>query len=69
MAAKKDWDELSEPVKMSRILGRVQYARKREEIAALLASIPEDTRDLTQRICGDPLPGRSALHRKQTGAE
>jgi hypothetical protein len=26
-----------------------------------MAAIPDDTRDLTARICGDPLPGRSAL--------
>lgn len=29
--------------------------------AARLAEIPTDTRNLTQRICGDPLPGRDAL--------
>lgn len=28
-----------------------------------MAAIPADTRDLTARICGDPLPGRSALDR------
>jgi hypothetical protein len=33
----------------------------RAELAKLLRSIPLDTRDLTARICGDPLPGRSAL--------
>jgi len=27
----------------------------------MLASIPDDTRTLTGRIMGDPLPGRSAL--------
>lgn len=26
---------------------------------------PEDTRTLTARLCGDPLPGRSALDRRQ----
>ena len=31
--------------------------------AARLAEIPLDTRNLTQRICGDPLPGRDALSR------
>jgi hypothetical protein len=35
----------------------------KEEYEALIASIPEDTRDLTARLCGDPLPGRSALDR------
>lgn len=30
-------------------------------VAARLAEIPPDTRTLTQRMFGDPLPGRSAL--------
>lgn len=39
--------------------------------AARLAEIPADTRSLTQRICGDPLPGRDALSRasKATGTQ
>lgn len=35
-----------------------------ETIAARLAEIPADTRNLTARIFGDPLPGRSALDRQ-----
>jgi len=35
-----------------------------DEIASRLALIPEDTRSLTGRICGDPLPPRSALGRR-----
>lgn len=39
----------------------------------LMAQIPHDTRQLTGRICGDPLPGRSALDqlrmKQQTEAE
>jgi hypothetical protein len=31
-----------------------------------MASFPEDTRTLTGRLAGDPLPGRSALDRRQT---
>lgn len=36
----------------------------------MLLAIPADTRDLTQRLFGDPLPGRSALDqaRKQLAA-
>jgi hypothetical protein len=30
-----------------------------------LADMPDDTRGLTERVCGDPLPGRSALDRRQ----
>jgi hypothetical protein len=29
-----------------------------------LQPVPNDTRNLTQRICGDPLPERSALYRR-----
>ena len=28
-----------------------------------MAAFPADTRNLTARVCGDPLPGRSALDR------
>src|SRR5215207_5277888 len=31
------------------------------DAARLMALIPDDTRSLTSRVCGDPLPGRSAL--------
>lgn len=31
-----------------------------------MAEIPDDTRDLTARTFGDPLPGRSALDRKHS---
>jgi hypothetical protein len=31
------------------------------DLAARLAEIPPDTRSLTARICGDPIPGRRAL--------
>lgn len=37
------------------------------EVARLLAAIPPDTRDLTARVMGDPLPTRSALYRKMHG--
>ena len=35
-----------------------------EDVAARLAEIPPDTRDLTAQVFGDPLPGRSALDRR-----
>jgi hypothetical protein len=41
---------------------------KRHEYEARYHEIPEDTRDLTGRILGDPLPGRSALARKRSGS-
>jgi hypothetical protein len=33
------------------------------DVAARLAEIPPDTRSLTARVFGDPLPGRSAFDR------
>lgn len=36
----------------------------RDDIAARLAEIPEDTRTITGRLFGDPLPGRRALDAK-----
>jgi hypothetical protein len=36
--------------------------------AARLAEVPRDTRDLTARLCGDPLPGRDALSKARSGA-
>ena len=42
--------------------GRISDA----EYAARLVEIPPDTRDLTGVLCGDPLPGRSALARRGT---
>lgn len=35
--------------------------RLSDDAAARLAEIPNDTRDITGRAFGDPLPGRSAL--------
>lgn len=37
--------------------------------AARLAEIPRDTRSLTARIFGDPLPGRSAFDRRRVVKE
>lgn len=36
----------------------------KEDVAARLAEIPPDTRSLTAKIFGDPIPERSALYRK-----
>lgn len=35
----------------------------KDDAEALKAKVPADTRELTERICGDPLPGRSVLDR------
>jgi hypothetical protein len=35
------------------------------ELRAAVLAIPRDTRDITGQVCGDPLPERSALARKQ----
>lgn len=34
------------------------------ELRRLQAQIPEDTRDLTAFLCGDPLPGRRAIDQR-----
>lgn len=49
-------------------LPRADYASTRADAAARMAEIPADTRTLTARMFGDPLPGRSALARKQVEA-
>lgn len=36
------------------------------EVLRMLAAIPPDTRDLTGKLLGDPLPARSALNRKMS---
>jgi hypothetical protein len=46
---------------------RVEHNPTPAEFARLLASIPRDTRGLTARILGDPIPERSALYRKMGG--
>jgi hypothetical protein len=38
---------------------------KKHEYEARQREIPDDTRGLTEQICGDPLPGRSALARRK----
>lgn len=37
---------------------------KWHEAMERLCEVPDDTRSLTARICGDPLPGRSVLDRR-----
>lgn len=39
-----------------------------QDVAKRLAEIPQDTRNVTQRFFGDPLPGRSALDRMRKHA-
>ena len=37
-----------------------------EVLRRLIREIPEDTRDITSRIFGDPIPGRRAIDRRQS---
>lgn len=47
--------------------GRAAPAKPREVEASIrLPPLPQDNRDLTARLMGDPLPGRSALDRRQS---
>lgn len=66
----KEWDyfdpEYMSENKMEQIRrGQEGWERKRREFEEAMASIPRDTRDLTARLMGDPLPTRSALDRKR----
>lgn len=40
-------------------------AEAKRDAGRLLAQIPTDTRGFTARLCGDPIPSRSALARRQ----
>lgn len=42
------------------------YHINRADAERALASVPADTRSSTGRVFGDPLPGRSALDKRQT---
>lgn len=50
----------------ARIVDRryTERADDKAEAMRLLRKVPPDTRSLTARIAGDPLPGRSALDRR-----
>lgn len=48
---------------MTRVDANVRPSQS--DLARRRAEIPKDTRDFTQRFCGDPLPGRSALDRRR----
>jgi hypothetical protein len=41
------------------------HQQMRADAEVLLKQIPPDTRDLTSRLMGDPLPGRRALDARQ----
>ncbi len=55
-------DETPEPKrKAGRQFVRNIYAAARADFEARIAEIPPDTRDLTGRLMGDPIPGRRAI--------
>jgi hypothetical protein len=43
-------------------------AEAKADAERLMDEIPRDTRDLTARLMGDPLPGRRSIDRKPQGA-
>jgi Helix-turn-helix domain len=49
------------PIRVGHVADSGLGGVKREEFMARLAEIPPDTRDLTARTFGDPLPGRRAI--------
>lgn len=41
-----------------------EFSCVKEQAERLMEKVPDDTRDFTARLMGDPLPGRSALDRR-----
>lgn len=54
---------IAQPVELTEIRARIERDAREH-----LKKLPEDNRTFTQRFCGDPLPGRSALDRQRQGA-
>jgi hypothetical protein len=52
-----------------KIAARLSTARNhtlvRTQAERLMSMVPRDTRNITQRAFGDPIPGRSALDQKR----
>lgn len=44
---------------------QIDRAMTKKQLSAAKAAIPKDTRDVSARLCGEPLPGRSALDQIQ----
>lgn len=65
-------DAENREVSAARMAAGLTFMVGRRDVEAqarkLMEFIPYDTRNLTARICGDPLPGRSALDRQHRGA-
>ncbi len=61
-------EELAEATRNMRLVGmqgaKAVHSVPASTVMARLAEIPADTRSKTARLCGDPLPGRSALDRR-----
>ena len=57
---------LAEITPAARIVGTARVSPKDAERA--IAAIPPDTRNLTARAFGDPLPGRSALDQRKASS-
>ena len=69
--AKADRDRANREMSANKKAAGVTYLHGRVDAvvaAARLAEIPRDTRNLTQRLMGGPIPGRDALSRRNHGA-
>lgn len=57
----QEWREMSAAKRAAGVYMPTRTKVTDEDLAARLAEIPPDTRDLTARIFGDPIPGRREL--------
>lgn len=66
-AKKRERETYKSPTGYRHSYNNTQHrARLDADAAKLIAEVPPDNRTLTQRILGDPLPGRSALDKGRT---
>lgn len=54
---------------LSSMIRDLPYRPTEAEVDRLLSTIPRDTRNFTSRVCGDPLPGRSALDQRRQSCD
>lgn len=70
--ARPAWNDVDRGMTLERIekenTVRQRLIEKNERDRRVMAMVPADTRSITGRLCGDPLPGRSALDQRRNAA-